>query len=282
MAALVMAVWLGRRLTRLTRLELEQGGGIGLFGGLGLVLQMDGMTYTLASTSAFLTQGYAVLIPIWVSLNRQRLPGPVVVGACALAVAGASILGWRATDEGGFRFGRGEGETLLGSVFFAGQILWLERPRFAVNDSLRATAVMFAVMAASTWPMVWYTTPGPGVITRVYSSPAGLSLLALLTGFCTIGTFSLANHWQPKVSAIQAGLLYCTEPVFTSLVTLFVPGMISRLTGLHYPNETLTWNLLAGGGLILVANVWLQLRPPAPASGPQWPVNGTRREDEKR
>ena len=60
------------------------------------------------------------------------------------------------------------------------------------------------------------------------------------------------------------GLLYCTEPVFTSVVTLFVPGIISRFAGIHYPDESLTWNLLAGGGLILVANAWLQLHPPDP------------------
>ena len=28
----------------------------------------------------------------------------------------------------------------------------------------------------------------------------------------------------------------------------------------------MTFNLVAGGGLILAANVWLQLRPPEPAA----------------
>ena len=267
-AASLLALWLGGRVFRFTRKELEQGGGLGLFGGLGLVLQMDGMTYTLASTSAFLTQGYAVLIPIWVGLTRRRFPGADVIGACGLAVGGAGILGYRASAEGGFQFGRGEVETLLGSAFFAAQILWLERPHFAANDSLRATTLMFAVMALACWVIVGGTAPAPRAILTVYSSPAALTLLGLLTGFCTLLTFPLANHWQPKVPATQAGLLYCSEPVFTSLVTLFVPGIISRTTGVDYPNEVLTWNLMLGGGLILAANVWLQLRPPGPTPVP--------------
>jgi hypothetical protein len=45
-------------------------------------------------------------------------------------------------------------------------------------------------------------------------------------------------------------------------VTLFVPGFLSRLTGIRYLNETLTPHLMGGGLLILVANIWLILRPP--------------------
>ena len=77
-----------------------------------------------------------------------------------------------------------------------------------------------------------------------------------------MATFPLANHWQPKVSATQAGLLYCTEPVFTSLVCLFVPGWISRTTGLIYPDESVHLRLILGGSCILAANVWILLRPP--------------------
>lgn len=264
-AAVVLGAACGPGLLRVTRPELVQGGGIGLFGGLGLVLQMDGMAYTLASTSAFLTQGYCVLIPLWIALRHRRPPAPRVVGACLLALTGAAVLA--GLGRGGVALGRGEWETLAGSVLFAGQILWLERPAFRGNDSRRATTVMFLVMAATSLPMAFATAPNAGAVLTAYRSPEALGLLALLTGVCTLVTFPLANHWQPKVSATQAGLLYCTEPVFTSAVTLFFPGVISRFAGIAYPDEVLTWNLLVGGGLILAANAWLQLRPPPlPAS----------------
>lgn len=259
--AVALRVVRGPRFGRPTGREIEQGAGLGLFGGLGLVLQMDGMAYTLASTSAFLTQGYCVLIPLWLAVYHRRFPGTSVAGACLLALAGAGILA--GVSREGLQLGRGEWETLAGSVLFAGQILWLERPRFRGNDTWRATSLMFAVMAGVSLPLALVLAPQPGDVLRAFASPPALALLGLLIGVCTLVTFPLANHWQPRLPATQAGLLYCTEPVFTSLVTLFFPGWLSRATGLEYPNETLTWNLLAGGSLILAANVWLQLQPPA-------------------
>mgnify|MGYP003383419300 CR=1 FL=1 len=84
-------------------------------------------------------------------------------------------------------------------------------------------------------------------------------LLAVLVGPCPLFSFLLANRWQPEVPATEAGLLYSTEPVFTALLALVLPALISRISGIQYPNEQLSWNLLVGGGLVLAANLWLQL-----------------------
>lgn len=259
-AGLVMAAFCGRSLRNVTRLEVMQGAGLGLFGGLGLVLQMDGMAYTLASTSAFLTQAYCVIIPIWVCLRYLRLPAPQVVGACLLAVVGAGVLSGLGSEK--FQFGRGEWETLAGSVMFTGQILWLDRPVFHPNNSRHASVIMFGVMALTAWPMAFATAPNIGALLTAYQSPSAMTLLAVLVGLCTLVTFPVANHWQPRITATQAGLLYCTEPVFTAFITLFVPGVISSATGIQYANESLTLHLIIGGVAILAANVWLLIAPP--------------------
>ena len=250
-----------------TRLEWEQGLGIGVMGGIGLVLQMDGMSYTLASTSAFLTQAYCVIIPLWFSLLHRKPPVPRVVGACLLTLVGAAVLAGLGTE--GFRFGRGEWETLAGSLSFTGQILWLERPRYRVNRARHSTVIMFLVMAATAWPFALWLVPSGGPLFLAYSNTAALGLFAILVGLCTLVTFPLAVLWQPRVSATQAGLLYCTEPIFTSAVALFVPGWLSRFASIDYANETLTRNLMVGGLLILAANGWLVLLPlPAPEEPP--------------
>jgi drug/metabolite transporter (DMT)-like permease len=126
-AGLIMAVFCLRTLRSMTRLEWEQGIGLGVFGGLGILFQMDGLAHTSASTSAFLTQFYCVLIPIWVVWRTSALPRLAVLASSVMVLAGVAILSrfdWRE-----FRMGRGEAETLLAALFFAGQILWLERPR---------------------------------------------------------------------------------------------------------------------------------------------------------
>jgi len=83
---------------------------------------------------------------------------------------------------------------------------------------------------------------------------------------CTFGGYLLMNRWQPLVSATQAGLIYCAEPVFVSLLVLFLPVWLARFAEVTYANESLTWRLLLGGGLITLANAIITLAPPpAPA-----------------
>ena len=83
---------------------------------------------------------------------------------------------------------------------------------------------------------------------------------------CTCGAYILMNTWQPKISAIEAGLIYCVEPIFGSLMAIFLPALFSVWAGIAYANETATWTMLIGGGLITLANILLQVRPPARAA----------------
>lgn len=265
LASLLLGLCFPRACRRgFTRSEFRQGIVLGLLGSAGLILQMDGMAYTHASTAAFLTQGYCVWIPLWFALRHRHFPGWQAIGATALVIIGAAVLA--GVDLTNFRLGRGELENLLGSVFFAGQILWLERREFAGNHVARFSLVMFVTMALVSLPLTLFLAQSPVALWLAFSSPTALWLLAGLTIFCTLITFLLANRWQPEVPAAEAGLLYCTEPVFTSLVTLFLPGLIAGWSGISYPNEVLTRNLLVGGGLILAANVWMQLSAGKPAN----------------
>ena len=72
--------------------------------------------------------------------------------------------------------------------------------------------------------------------------------------------FCLMNRWQREVTATEAGLVYCAEPVVVSMLALFLPGWLSQLAGVDYANEHVTVRLLLGGGLVTAANVLLQSR----------------------
>ncbi len=244
-----------------TRAEWKQGILLGLFASIGMVLQGDGLQFTEASTSAFLTQLTAIIIPIFVALRARRNPGWLVWLCCVLVMAGVAILGrfdWRA-----LHLGRGEIETLLSAFFFAGQILTLDRPEFAANRAMRITLIMFATEAVIHAGIATFTAPSPAALLVPWASPAFVILVLLLTVFCTLGAFLLMNTWQPKITATEAGLVYCFEPIFGTLLALFLPGIFSAAFGINYPNETATWTLLTGGALITAANILLQLKPPA-------------------
>jgi drug/metabolite transporter (DMT)-like permease len=73
--------------------------------------------------------------------------------------------------------------------------------------------------------------------------------------FCTVINFFIMNKWQRWISATEAGLIYCLEPVVATIFASFLPGWISLLATVSYRNETLSWTLLAGGALIVGATI---------------------------
>ena len=263
LATLILSAWRPLSAWQASAAEWRQGVGIGLFSAAGMLFQNDGLQYTAASTSAFLTQFYAILIPIWTALRLRRSPGAIVWICCALVLAGVAILGrfnWRE-----LHLGRGEVETLVSSVFFMGQILLLERPEFAGNRAAKVTLIMFATEAAIFGTVALIMAPNVESLLAPWRSGPWLVFMIVLTVLCTCGSFGLMNAWQPKITAIEAGLIYCVEPIFGSVMALFLPALFSVFAGIAYANESATWTLLVGGGLITLANVLLQAKPPPKA-----------------
>ncbi len=274
LAALLMALWLGRRIRETTRLELRQGITIGLFTACGMLLQNDGLQFTAASTSAFLTQLYAILIPLWLAIRARHNPGALVWICCVMVLAGVAVLGrfnpfdFGSSGAGVAAFGRGEWETLLSSVFFMGQILWLERREYADSRPVHLTFVIFATEAGLFAALTLATMPNVAALVAPLSSSAWIGLHLSLTFLSTIAAFLLMNAWQPRITATEAGLIYCVEPIFGSAMALFLPAWFSIWAAISYSNEQVTWSLLIGGGLITLANLVIQLKPPpvGPAS----------------
>jgi drug/metabolite transporter (DMT)-like permease len=260
-ASVVLVLFLAPQLRTFTRLELRQGALLGLTAGIGMLFQNDGIQFTSASVSAFLTQFYAIMIPAWLALRSRRWPSATVLGCSVLVLAGVAILGRFNFAE--MSLGRGELETLLCSVFFMMQIFLLDGKEYAANRALPVTLVMFAVEAVLFTGLAVGTAPSAADLLVPWTSPVWLGGTLALTLFCTLGSFVLMNMWQPKITATEAGLIYCIEPLFASLLALFLPALLSAWGGFDYPNEQLTWHLLLGGGLITAANVLLQLKPPA-------------------
>ncbi len=265
LSAAVMLVVARAQLRHLSGLELRQGLLLGISNALGMVLQVDGLQFTSASVSAFLTQFSAIMIPVVVALRVRRSPPALVWLCAALVLVGVAILG--RFDFRTLHLGRGEIETMLSSVFFMWQIFVLEDKRCAANRALPVSTVMFATEGVVFAGMALGTARSPADCLVPWTSAPWLGFTGLLTVICTLGAFLLMIRWQPKITATEAGLIYCFEPVFASVMALILPALFSRWVGFDYANETLTWQLLAGGGLITLANLLLQFRPSAKIDG---------------
>lgn len=267
LATAVILLILGRNLADLRRAEIRQGFFIGLAASGGMLFQNDGLQFTSASTSAFLTQFSAVLIPLYVAWRTRQWPAPIIWISSVLVLVGVGVLA--GFDPRTMHLGRGETETLISSVFFMMQILVLENKSFAGNRPLPVTLAMFSTLAVIFTVMSFGTAAKATDVFVPWTSGSWVGCTIGLTVFCTLGAFVLMNKWQPFITATEAGLIYCLEPVFTAVLALFLPGLLSLWGSFHYPNEKATFALLFGGGLITLANVLIQLRPagkPTPRS----------------
>jgi drug/metabolite transporter (DMT)-like permease len=249
--------------SRPTRRELAQGLSIGVFSAIGMLLQMDALNFSSASTSAFLTQGYILILPIVAAIAGRALPPLKTIVCVAMSALGLAILS--GFDWSGVHLGRGESETLLAACSFAGQILCLDAKRYRGNRTRVVTTVMFAGVAALLTPVALGTMRGIADLRLLFATPVSLGLVILLTVPCTILAFSLMNRYQPEVSASEAGIIYGVEPLFASLLALFLPSIFAELARIEYANEVLSARLLLGGGLLIFANVLLQVRWPLTA-----------------
>jgi len=240
-----------------TRRELEQGLLLGVVTSLGMVLQADGLAYTQASTSAFLTQGYVLLLPGITALSARRWPAPRVLACAGLAVLGLALLS--GFDPATLSLGRGEAETLGAALCFTVQILLLDKQGYRENRTLPVTTVMFFAMAAAAAPIAVSSVRTRGdVLALVGTTPSLLVFMTLLV-LSTVLSFALMNRFQRAVSAAEAGVIYGMEPVFASFFALFLPAWLSPRLAVAYDNEVLGAKLLFGGGLVVAATLGLSL-----------------------
>lgn len=252
-SALILLPLYGRELGTLSRREWSQAGGLAFFGGVGLFLQTLGLLWTDASVAAFLTQLYTLIVPLIVALRDRRRPTGRVMAACLLVLFGAALLSPGLLSH--FALALGEGVILISTFFLAGTIVWVERPRYIANRAGPVTLLMFALMGAfyaAAYPLLGGSVAGAG---RLFATPGIVGLMLATILFCTLINFFIMNKWQRWVTATEAGLIYCLEPVIATAFTAFLPGIISVLAGVNYANEPLAWNLVAGGAIIVSATI---------------------------
>lgn len=237
--------------------ELEQGLFLAAFSGGGMLLQMDALNFSSASTSAFLTQGYILILPLVAALSTRAWPTLKTILCVCASTTGLAILS--GFDWVGLRLGRGETETLLAACSFAIQILCLDSKRYSGNRSRVMTTVMFAGVALLLAPIALLRMRSVSELGLLFATPMACALVFVLSVPCTVIAFSLMNHFQPAVSASEAGIIYGAEPLFASLLALFLPSIFAGFGHVEYANEALTPSLLIGGALVVSANVLLQI-----------------------
>ena len=226
---------------------------LGLTGGLGILLQTDGLAYTDPGTSAFLTQLTCVLVPLVAIFQKKRKINFIFSIALLLGVGGVYLLS--GFDFSQMKMGRGEAETLLAALMFTLQILLLESQSFQRFTTLSCTLTMFICFALVNLPffklsqLCVNSLPGQSVFLPI-------ALLAVVIFFCSLLTFGLMNQWQAKISATEATFIYSLEAVFALCFNfLWIPLLVFWGYSLSTDRPGLSFSL--GALMLIAANFFL-------------------------
>ena len=221
----------------------------GLFLFLGYALQTAGLLTTTASKSAFLTGLFIVLVPVLSAALHRHAPGWVEWTGTALAIAGTGLL--TIDPSAGFRLTTGDLLTIGCAVAFAAHVVTVARYSTSRgHEALTLWQILSVAVlsAASCW---WLEPP------RLAWTPRLALALVITAVFATTICFALYTWAQARTTATRAALLFALEPVFASLVAWLWSG------------EAWTVRTLSGAALILMAILFVELKPSLRQNHPQ-------------
>lgn len=248
-AAVLMVTLFWRRLRRADRQLWRHGLALGCVYASAQIAQTWGLGHTDASVSGFITGMYVVLTPLvlWM-LFRIHIRRTTWI-AVFLATAGLAILSLR-----GVALGLGETITFVGAGLYALHIVLLGRWS-AGSDAITLTSIQMISIAG-----ISLAGAIPGGITLPQTTGAWVSTLYMVLA-AGIMALLLQTWAQARMGATRAAIIMTTEPVFAAGFAVAFGG------------EQLTWRLLLGGALILVAMQLAELAPrtttaPKPQTAP--------------
>jgi len=242
LAALVMGLFLLLFRIPIRKQEVQDGLWLGLVVAAVYWLNADGLRFTTATKSGFITGLYVIFTPLVSLLFRDRLKLSHGLGA-GLAICGLLLL----VHQPGMPFGGwnwGDTETLGCAIASGFHIVLIAHFSRRSNGFVLAFLQILVVMGIS-WLLTGLlpetiTTQG----TRLGGLQGTLACLRLpgvwislaYQGILATGlAFFLMCTCQAYLSATEAAIIYCLEAVFTALLAAsgWVPGVKDLLTPLQ-------------------------------------------------
>jgi len=211
-AAVVLVALYGRRLARMSRVEVWDGVRTGLLLVAGYLTQAIGLTTTSVPRSAFLT-GTAVVFMPFVSflVLRSRVQIGETLGV-ALVFAGLLIF----YADAGLSLRAGDVWTLACAVRFACQVVYTNVAARR-SDPYAVSAMQALVSGAVGWLFIGargkLSVPAEAWGTLLYLGVVASALILVLQ------TWALG-----KTNPVRAGVIYSLEPVFASIFAMWFFG----------------------------------------------------------
>ncbi|MGO9255073.1 MAG: DMT family transporter [Bryobacteraceae bacterium] len=213
----------------------------------GYLLQTQGLRFTTAPKSAFLTGLASVMVPLLGALVYKSRPQVSEVVGVLVATAGLGLM----TLQGAVgSIGRGDLLTLLGALGFAAHVVALGH--FSEHMSFEFLSVMQVGSAAVlSLALCWW-------MERPHAEWRPVVVCAILiTGFLATALAFTVQAWaQQFTTSTRTALIYMLEPVF------------AWITSYVWAGENLTGRAAVGAVLILGGVMLVEMKPLYPRLHP--------------
>jgi drug/metabolite transporter (DMT)-like permease len=220
--------------------------GIFLFGGF--FLQTEGLRFTTAPKSAFLTALTTVMVPLLAALVYTVRPQISEVVGGMVATLGMGLM----TLEGPLSsIGRGDVLTLFCAIAFAGHIVTLGHfskfVSFPVLSVVQVGGAAVCALVMAPWAEPAHIAWKPAVLWAI-----------LITGLLSTALAFTVQAWaQRHTTSTRTALIYALEPVVAWITSFVVTG------------EGLAGRTAAGAVLILAGVVLVEVKPLDSAAHPK-------------
>ncbi|MBR2646066.1 MAG: DMT family transporter [Clostridia bacterium] len=241
---LISAIALGlmnvKKLKKIDRSYWKVAVPTGLFMSAGYICQMTSYLYTTPAKSSFLENVSVIVIPIVILVCTKVRPTWTKILACGVCFVGSGIIALKGGADGFWSIGLGDLLAMLSGVFYgvniAGTGLYSKKLDAALYVFIQLS--ILAVVAFAYSFIVEGAIQGTMAISFEWQSVLCILTLALVsTALC----WSLRTHCFKYIPVVVVSVVM----PFSSVIT----GISSVLIGM----DTLTWNLLVGGLVVLAA-----------------------------
>jgi drug/metabolite transporter (DMT)-like permease len=202
----------------------------------GATLQQYGVVYTTAGKAGFITGLYVLFVPLFGLFFRHRVTR-MVWGGVALAVIGLYLL----SATGWTSIALGDGLVLLGAMFWAGHVLWIDRLVTKLPPlPIAVSQFVFVSLASFTGALIFEEINLPDI--RAAALPIAYAGVLSVGGAYTMQVVA-----QRNAKPAHAAIILSMESVFAA-----IGGWLLLSEGFS-PRGLLGCALMLGG--ILLAQV---------------------------
>lgn len=232
-----------KKLRNITRKMVMPCGLLGLLLVLHSFLQVQGLKYTSASNSGFITSTNVIFVPIFMFILFREKPAKNVILGLILMLFGflftSEVVTIYPFKIGGQLLNLGDLLTLLSALFTGLYMIFNNRIAVKYDEDM-ANYIQFVFAAVASlilWPFVAEKNAD-------FSSTVSVLVLIYCGVFATALGFLFLIKAQKPLGAVKTAVISASEPVFATVFALFIPDPDGNF-------GTLTLTSVLGGLLIL-------------------------------